>query len=251
MVDKIEQYKQKDGTDVLKVFIKPTKAFPQGDFFYCDADAIDLVKSYSWCLHKRGKQGKNICVSAYTYGQVTLLFHQEYTYKILGYNPDYLDHINGIEFDNRDINLNVVTQQQNARNKPTKGYDFITKESKFRFQYNSLNKLCYGGRADTEPEICLLVSNFLKEVYSDYNYDFLEDRRDYIHLLDQECRGIISHEEANYLRAKQLIENNPWYVYRYDLFDYCKENKIVIPNFSLDSEGFMVSPVTGKRLCPY
>ena len=145
----------------------------------------------------------------------------------------------------------MVTQQQNARNKPTKGYDFITKESKFRFQYNSLNKLCYGGRADTEPEICLLVSNFQKEIYSDYNYDFLEDRRGYIWLLSKEIRGIISHEKATYLRAKELIKSNPWYVYRYNLFDYCKENKIVIPNFSLDSEGFMVSPVTGQRLCPY
>ena len=72
-----------------------------------------------------------------------------------------------------------------------------------------------------------------------------------LYLLDLEIKGVVSHEESNYLRAKELIESNPWYVYRYNLFDYCKENNIKIPSFGLDSQGFMIHPVTGSRLYPY
>lgn len=241
MVDKIERY-----GSTLKVILKPTKVFPVG-YFYCDASAIDLVKSYSWCL---AKQGKNICVSAHTYSQVRL-FHQEYAKRVLGYYPDYIDHINGLELDNRDKNLNIVNKQQNARNKPSRGYNFKVIKNYFQPYYVLDRKVYFKGNYKTEPEALVATYLLREKVYSDYNYNFLEDRRNFESLLDLEVKGIVSHEEANYLRAKQLIESNPWYVYRYDLFDYCKENKIVIPNFSLDSEGFMVSPVTGKRLCPY
>ena len=238
MVDRIEQY-----GDTLKVILKPTKKFPVG-YFYCDADAIDLVKSYSWCL---GRQGKNIFVSAYTYSQVRVLFHQKYAYKVLGYYPDCIDHINGLEIDNRDINLNVVNKQRNARNKPSIGYNFKIIKNYFQPYYVLDRKVYFKGNYKTEPEALLATYQLRQEVYSDYDYDFFEDRHNFENLLDLEVKGIVSHEEANYLRAKQLIESNPWYVYRYNLFDYCKENKIVIPNFSLDSEGFMISPVTGKR----
>lgn len=106
------------------------------------------------------------------------------------------------------------------------------------------------GNFKTEPEALLATYNLRQEVYADYNYNFLEDRRGFENLLDSEVKGIVSHEEANYLRAKELIESNPWYVYRYNLFDYCKSNNIQIPSFGLDSQGFMINPNTGLRLCP-
>ena len=34
------------------------------------------------------------------------------------------------------------------------------------------------------------------------------------------------------------------------LQDYFRQNGIPIPEYSLDTEGFMVDKVTGKRLCP-
>ena len=242
MVDRIERY-----GDTLKVILKPTKNFPVS-YFYCDTFAIDLVKSYSWHL---AKQGKNICVSANTYGKVILLFHQEYAYKILGYNPDCLDHINGIEFDNRNINLNVVTIQQNTRNQPSVGYNFDARYSYFQPVYKLNGRVSHRGNCKSEPEALLATYKLRQEVYSDYDYNFLEDRRNFESLLDLEVKEIVSHEGANYLRAKELIESNPWYVYRYNLFEYCKDNNIEIPNFGLDSQGFMINPNTGLRLCPY
>lgn len=44
MVQSIEQY-----GDVLKVILKPTKKFPGGsNYFYCDANARELVEKYGW-----------------------------------------------------------------------------------------------------------------------------------------------------------------------------------------------------------
>lgn len=247
-VERIEYY-----GEYIKVILKPTKTFPNG-YFYTDNSpiAINLVNNYNWCL-QRSKT--NIYVTAIIgsrcTGQKHLLFHQEYAKQVLGYYSDYLDHINGIELDNRDINLNMVTQQQNIRNKPSIGYIFDTKCPYFRPHYILNRKPNRRGSYPSEPEALIATCLLRQQVYSDYDYNFLEDRRGFEYLLDQEVKSIITHEEGNYLRAKQLIESNPWYAYRYNLFDYCRENNIKIPEFKLDSQGFMISPLTNERLCPY
>ena len=242
-VERIEKY-----GDVLKVILKPTKKFPVG-YFYTDDNEItrELIESYSWHLHQ---SSNNIYVEVYTCGQRKLYFHQEYSYLILGYYPDYLDHINGLEIDNRDSNLNVVTNQQNARNRPSKGYRF-SQSHIFQPYYALDKKPIYRGTYHTEPEVLSAVYLLRQEVYSDYDYQFLEDRRNYSDLVDKEIRGIITHEEASYIRAKEMIENNPWYVYRYGLENYCKEHDILVPDFDIDFQGFMINPVTKQRLCPY
>lgn len=236
--------------DYIKVILKPTKKFPEGsNYFYTDnnSTARELIESYSWFL---GQYSKNIYVVAYAYGQINLKFHQEYAKRVLGFYPDYLDHLDGVAIDNRDTNLNVVNQQQNTRNRPTIGYGFDARCG--FFQPNCyLGIQIYRGSFKSEPEALLATFHLREEVYSDYNYQFLEDRRNFEYLVDKEVKSIITHEEANYIRAKQLIENNPWYAYRYNLFDYCRENNIKIPEFKLDSQGFMISPLTNERLCPY
>ena len=247
-VERIEYY-----GEYIKVILKPTKTFPNG-YFYTDNNpiAIDLVNNNTWYL---SKQGKNIYVTALVGSKCTyqkyLLFHQEYAKQVLGYYSDYLDHINGLSSDNRDINLNIVNNQQNIRNRPTVGYNFDSRYNYFQPSYKLNNIKYYRGSHKTEPEALLATSHIREEVYSDYNYNFLEDRRNFEHLVDKEVKSIITHKEANYIRAKQLIESNPWYVYRYNLFGYCKENNIKIPEFKLDSQGFMIHPVTRERLCPY
>ena len=250
-VQRVESYTTQSGDKVLKIILKPTKNFPEGkNFFFTDDNEItrELIESYTWCLHQCGK---NIYVVAVTYGQVILRFHQEYAKQVLGYYSDYLDHINGLSSDNRDINLNIVNNQQNIRNRPTVGYNFDSRYNYFQPSYKLNNIKYYRGSHKTEPEALLATSHIREEVYSDYNYNFLEDRRNFEHLVDKEVKSIITHKEANYIRAKQLIESNPWYVYRYNLFGYCKENNIKIPEFKLDSQGFMIHPVTRERLCPY
>lgn len=246
-VERIEYY-----GEYIKVILKPTKKFPVG-YFYTDNNPIarDLIESYTWCLYQ---QGKNTYVVANTgtlnTGKIILRFHQEYTKRVLDFYPDCIDHINLLEIDNRNINLNIATKQQNRRNTPTIGYTF-SQSHVFLPHYNLNYKKYRSDSFKSEPEALLATSHIREEVYSDYNYNFLEDRRNFEHLVDQEIKSIITHEEANYLRAKQLIESNPWYAYRYNLFDYCRENNIKIPEFKLDSQGFMISPLTNERLCPY
>lgn len=239
--------------NVLKVVLKPTKTFPVG-YFYTDNNSIarELIESYTWCLHKKSK---NICVVTFTgthnTGLKILRFHQEYAFRLLNYYPDYIDHINGLEIDNRNENLNEVTNQQNARNRPSIGYHFVAKGNNFQPICKLNDKLLNRGSFHTEPEALLATYQLREEIYSDYNYNFLEDRRDFNFLLSQELEGTISHDKATYQRVKMLVTSNPWYVYRYNLFEYCKQNNIVISSFSLDSQGFMINPVTKQRLCPY
>lgn len=235
--------------DVLKVILKPTKTFPVG-YFYTDNNPIakELVKSYSWYL---SKQGKNTCVITHTYSQKTLLFHQEYAYKVLNYYPDYIDHVSGLEIDNRDTNLNVVTSQQNLRNRPSIGYQFDARYSVFQPNYALNKKLNLRGSYGTEPEALVATYNLRQEMYPDYNYNFYLDRRDDKDIVDLELTGKISSDEAIYLHVKRYAGTNPWYIYRYNLFDYCSQHNIQIPSFDLDEQGFMVNPVTRQRLCPY
>lgn len=49
----IEQYRQLNGEDILKVMLKSTQKFPEGRYFYCDASDEELVKQYTWRLHKQ------------------------------------------------------------------------------------------------------------------------------------------------------------------------------------------------------
>lgn len=241
MVERIEIY-----NNVLKVILKPTKKFPEG-YFYTDniPEAFNLVKNYSWFLHQ---SGNNTYIEAYK-DKTIIQFHQEYANKLLGYYPDYIDHINRVELDNRNENLNVVTKQQNGRNRTSKGYGF--RYTYFQPNYVLDGKTYYRGSFKSEPETLLAIYQLRQEIFSDYNYNFFLDRRDDEDILDAELTGKITTEQAIYYHVKRYVESNPWYAYRYNLFDYCKQNSIRIPDFELDSQGFMIHPVTKQRLCPY
>lgn len=255
-VIRVEEYTMKNSEKVLKVILKPTKNFPEGkNFFYTDDNEItrELIENYTWCLHQCGKNIKviNIVNTHWSGRKPLLLFHSEYANKVLGYYSDCLDHINGLEFDNRDINLNVVTTQQNNRNRPSVGYNYIASHNYFQPYYAIDSKLYHRGNYKSEPEALIATFKLREEVYSDYNYDFLLDRREDIDIVDLELTGQISTEEATYLHVKKYVFNNPWYVYRYNLFDYCQAHNIIIPDFILDNQGFMIDPITKSRLCPY
>lgn len=81
-------------------------------------------------------------------------------------------------------------------------------------------------------------------------YDFLKDRRKDIDILDLERTGKISEDEAVYHHVCRYAKDNAWYVYRYDLFEYFRDNHLSVPAFSIDSDGFMVHSITGQKLCP-
>lgn len=239
----IEQYRQLNGEDTLKVILKSTKVFPEG-YFYCDSCDEELVRQHSWCLYTQKQP--YIVATEMTYRQQGLRFHQEKAFNILGNHPNYINHINGIEFDNVNMNLDVVSQQQNCWCKLSRGY-WIDKRSFYpcvAVNSRDIRAKC------TKTEVEAIQSAYQLEVtYEDYRYEFLKDRRKDLDLLDMERTGKISEEEAVYRHVLRYADN-AWYVYRYNLFKYFSDNRIPVPAYSIDSDGFMCHSVTGQRLCP-
>lgn len=243
---KIEEYRQKNGTDILKVLLKPTKLFPEEAYFYCDALDEELVRSYTWnLLSQKQPYVRAVCWDYYM-GAQTKRFHREKAFNILGYYLDCINHVDGIEFDNIDKNLDPVSQQQNCWCKPSKGYSIDGRNFVPYVVVNSHN--IWGKCVGTEVEACQSAYQ-LEVTYEDYRYEFLKDRRKDADILDLERTGQISEEEAVYRHVLRYADN-AWYIYRYDLFNYFKDNHIPIPAYSIDSNGFMCHSVTGQRLCP-
>lgn len=243
-VDRIEKYRQKNGDDILKVILKPTKNFPEG-YFYCDSCDEELVRQYTWLLHKQ--RHPYVVASCWNYyNRQHLCFHQEKANNILSYYPDCINHINMVEFDDVNANLDEVTNQQNQWCKPSKGY--VIDERNFRPCVMANSQNIYAKRVRTEIEACILVYQ-LEMQYEDYRYDFLKDRRKDTDLLDLERTGQISEEEAVYRHVLRYADN-AWFYYRYNLAEYFKENHIQVPDYAIDGEGYMTHPVTGVRLCP-
>ena len=132
------------------MILKPTQRFPEG-YFYCDASDEELVRSYTWFL----KSQKEPYVIAYCYGMQRLHFHREKAHNILDYYPDYINHINGIEFDNINMNLDKVTNQENNWCKPSKGYWIAGKSFEPSIQVNS--QQIWAKCVPTEVEVCISV----------------------------------------------------------------------------------------------
>lgn len=247
MIDEIIPYRQKDGTDILKVVLVTTKKFPNG-YFHCDANAEDIVRKYNWRLQSRN----NAYVIAHD-DKKTLRFHREFINNLFAHQFGFIDHRDGVEYDNISENLRPVTRQQNRRNTPTCGYLYCTEEKNFRFRIQLwFEGRCWDkGSLYNEYEAILRIQEVRETEYADYDYDFFVDRRNDKDILDLERTGQITAEEATYQHVIRYVVNNAWYYYRYGLQEYFKDNKIPIPDFDLDSDGFMVDKITRKRLCPF
>lgn len=242
---KIEEYRQKNGENVLKVVLKPTKVFPKGAYFYCDVSDEKLVEMYIWRLNSQ-RTPYVVAHFGSSYSCQLLFFHREKTYNIRGYYPDYINHIDGIEYDNVNSNLDEVTSQQNLWCRPTKGYVIARRNFRPLIMVNS--RRIWGKCVRTEIE-AIQSAYQLEVAYEDYRYEFLKDRRKDTDILDLERTGIISEEEAVYRHVLKYADN-AWFYFRYNLAEYFKDNHLTIPKYSLDSQGHMTHSVTGQRLCP-
>lgn len=252
MVTGIQKFVQKNGLVVLKVWLAPTPQFPNGSFFYCEARDEDLVRMHpNWSIsdpkhpYVQARASIASAVSGYS-------FHGEVARKYCSELPEAIDHYNGVEFDcvNRP-NLFSVSAEQNSRNKRSKGY---------RIDRSGFRAPLMLGRELLEPystvrnEVqALALRNQLEQKYfSDYNYNFLADRRTSLDLLLQEREGILSHDDAVYLYLLRYIDN-PWFYFRYDLAEaydyYSLEKPEEGKNYWIDEEGFMIGR-NGKRLVP-
>ena len=242
---RVEEHRQLNGEDVLKVVLKPTQKFPEG-YFYCDSCDEKLVRSYTWYL----KSQKQLYVMAdfeNNYSRQHLHFHRGKAYNILDRYPDYINHINGVGYDNTNSNLDVVTSQQNNWCKVSRGYSIAGRSFEPHIKVNAHNICAKCTR--TEAEACQSVYQ-LELQYEDYCYEFLKDRRKDIDILDLERTGQISEEEAVYRHVLRYAADNAWYVYRYNLFEYFRDNHLNVPDYAIDEEGYMTHSITGQRLCP-
>ena len=251
-----EYYTQLNGVEVIKVILTPTKVFSNG-YFYAPREAESLIDSFCWCLHKSGNR---VDVMAHNQGWGTnnFLFHKELFkfYRGLDWKGD-IDHINMMEFDNIDQNLNAVTNQQNNFNKFTKGYSYNKDWNHFQARY-ILNGKVYRPFSVThrEDEACIQANYvdkvILREELGDdyYRFNFLKYRRGSEDILDLERTGVISEEEATYKHILKYADN-AWYYLRFGLQDYFEKHNIPVPEYLLDEQGFMIHPETGKKLCPF
>ena len=240
----IEKYRQQNSEDVLKVILKPTQKFPEG-YFYCDACDEELVKNYTWCLHTQ-RYPYVIANLGSSYNQQTKQFHQEKAFNILDEYPNYINHINGVEFDNVNQNLDKVTNQQNSWARPSRGYLIAGRSFQPHVAVNS--RQIYAKCTRTEVEAIQLAYQ-LELQYEDYRYDFLKDRRKDADILNLERTGRISEEEAVYHHVCRYADN-AWFYYRYNLTEYFRDNHLKVPDYAIDEEGYMTHPITGQKLCP-
>lgn len=279
-VERIEEYKQQNGVDILKVYCKSTKNFPEGkNYFYAPAEAIDLVKENNWYLIKTSALCQaRVSAHSLVYKNDSLHFHQELCYFYNGFYAAMIDHRNLIEIDNIDENLNVVSNSQNTYNQMSKGYVIVkgsgdTKYFDTRLGFTFNNKH-YELKINSIPEDILtslgisrknkrtedkailarryLETETLKLILTKgyYIFDFLECRLGDEDILDLERTGKISEEEATYRHIMKYADN-AWYYLRYGLQEYFKDNHIPVPEYSLDEQGFMIHPITGQKLCPF
>lgn len=242
----IEKYRQKNGEDILKVILKPTKVFSEGAYFYADASDEELVRQYTWFLNSRKKPYVE-ADSGSCYSQQTLRFHCEKAYNEKGYYPKCINHINMVEFDNVDRNLDPVTNQQNQCARLSRGYVIAGRSFRphIRVNYWQICAKC------VRTEVEAIQSAYQLEVdHEDYMYSFLKDRRKDLDILDLERTGRISEDEAVYRHVLRHATNNAWFYYRYNLTEYFADNHLKVPDYAIDEEGYMVHSITGERLCP-
>lgn len=260
-VERVEQY-----GSILKVILKPTKNFPVGrNYFFTEADAEDLVKRYVWYLERTGTGQRRYVMShgGTDANANRIQFHRELYKQYAGQDTDLvIDHLNMIEYDNTDVNLTPVNRRQNVYNKLRRGYT-VTDNRHLGENLHFIPTIGIGGKLHRpygckvykEDEACRLQYEvetvWLKEqLGSDvYTFDIKDCRRGSEELLNLERTGEISSEETTYRHLLKYADN-AWYVLRYGLEQYFKENHIPVPEYRLD-EGFMIHPVTGQRLCPF
>ena len=207
-------------------------------YFYTDNAYIDFVMSQLW--HKSGNY--IACASG--------LFHTLY-FNERSFNKSkslILDHIDGVGIDNRIKNLRRADYSKNSFNKQTRGYS--VKSNRFIVRYRSndvdLPYMTFDNEFDAVHYCFLREDKF----QSDFKYNFFTDRRGDLDILDLELTDKISENEALYRHITRYALDNAWYYFRFGLQDYFYENYLEPPTFQLDSDGFMVHPVTKKRLCP-
>lgn len=284
-VSSYERFTQKDGKEIIKVYLKDTDKF-KNRYFYTS------IPSEEVCINNLGSTRSEVEARVealfddgnYNWGMMSshnqeciygwrkpylenkrVSFHQELysTY----FNKPVSDEItckNRVFFDCTDDNLNVAGKSQAKLNEFKKRY--VISSGKFHTQISvatytlGLNK---GKLLETEFEACVqqyaAELSYVKSIKGSqaYVYNILNDFLGYENILDKVRTGKITEEEAKLelldvpRKDGYTIRTNAWYYYRYNLADFFIAHSIPVPEFTTDKDGYMIDVVTGQRLCPF
>lgn len=255
----VEHYTQDNGARIIKVFLTPTKKFPEGkNYLFTNESLYPLVKSYDWRLVNRSG---SVFVVTKVEGKEHY-FHDMYLTEIKNRcNCDGLSvtHINGVGYDNVTNNLfvNMPYRYNLAANGFQKLYHYDASSGLWLADIPNTNGGMGAVCAPREDDVLMRISSFerLREASNPgcHTFNFLRYRRcgESERILDAERKGEIASDMAVLLHASQYV-NNAWYILRFPhLYDFiCGVNAFPVPKYAHDSTGQMIDAATGKPLCP-
>lgn len=245
-VQKIEKYRQKDGADVIKVWVSK----PRGKYFYTDAKFIDLVQAHDWYIKK---EKGNYYVKADFKTNETKYLHDIVARSVAtdvdADNKDIV-FLNGVTTDIMFSNLRLVDKKpagvfslDSLDYRPNKG------GSPFEVYAKEGDKIQYQGTFRNELEALNAICKINWQHRNNIAHQFLTEMSKEPELLDDFRTGKIGSQELMLIKAIKYCSDNPWYAYRYGLVDVCRSYNIGIPPFTIDERGFMVD-LMGCKLRP-
>lgn len=236
---KIERY-----SNALKVFLRPTEAYPEGqNFFYCDTDFEDYIKNAKSFNFVSSKDGFRYPVVNGTSLHRTVMNTNNKQGAVV-------DHISGVTWDDCRCNLRETTLRGNAINKRVLGVSY---QNGYFLVNESVNGFLSRVRYENEQQ-ALMARSFsekaLRFIYDRPIYNFLFDRRDDADLVDLVRTDRLS-VDAELIEYLKRYSSNAWYYYRYiaDLEPYAYLFNLNVTlnesGFLCDDFGNLLSPISG------
>ena len=222
---KIEEY-----SNALKVFLRPTKDYPEGqNFFYCDVQFKNAIRD-AVILDFTSREDGN------RYAMINGIALHRFVMMSSG-RGDVVDHISGVTYDNCSCNLRITDSRGNANNKYNLGVSYNKNKGVF-----SIRTRCgtYPETFTNEVDALIARSYIIKlerELGNGVGYNFLYDRRDDADLVDLVRTDQLSVEDELNTYLKRY-SSNTWCYYRHyiDLLPY---KDLFVTDYLLDDQGFL------------
>lgn len=150
----------------------------EGEKFYFDLEDYDLIKDYTWRVNNNG-YGDRI-ITHYKEQLITM------SRLIMGINQNketnrtiYVDHINHLSYDNRKINLRIVTNTQNQMNKIIQsnntsgvpGVYYKKSDKRWEATISINNQKIYLGSSKDKNKTIKMRKEAEEKYFGEYSYD--------------------------------------------------------------------------------
>lgn len=240
-----EYYTQRDGREVIKVLLKPTKTFPKSvSYFYIDKHMEGVVDRYDWKLVDKDLKmvvadidGCRVYLHRVVKECMPNMYFPPST-KFYMVNNCYRDLIssNIVPWHGRIIEKTV------GYKKTEDGFE-LNKEYRADPEVNEVYA--------TEYEAIQHIIDTEAKCSTNRGYLFFNDLGEDMDLVDLLRQGYITEGRARLEHLKRTAYKNPWYMVRYCLYAIMQYNDLKKPDWGTNSEGFICDPTTGETLCPY